>query len=73
MEGSCLGRQKAALTDYQTDLDDDTLGLFNGEALGLMEGLLLDEAEGCLASNPPLHQIQHQRTYKKYKIGFNCF
>ena len=29
------------------DLDGDTLGLFNGEALGLVEGLLLDEAEHC--------------------------
>jgi hypothetical protein len=46
------------------DLDGDTPELFNR----LLEGLLLGEAEGCLASNTPLYQLQHQGTYKSIRL-----
>jgi hypothetical protein len=39
MEGLLLGEAKGCSDGLPEGLDGDTLGLFNGEALGLMEGL----------------------------------
>ena len=43
------------------DLDGDTPELFNR----LLEGLLLGEAEGCLASNTPLHRNSNTKVRTK--------